>query len=251
MEPQKLREATDALIALQKKPQSLDHLPESCQPKSLDEALALQDALIVAMGEPVTGWKMSVTPEGAVMRGAILASRAKPTPASFPAASVPLLGVEAEIAFRLLRDLPPRDSDYSRAEIEDAVIALPAIEVVDSRYVSYLKAPSFDRTADFMSNGGFVYGPALEGWRKLDLERIGVSLEVDNSVLVSGNGGHGAGHPILPAIALINVFRKTQGLKAGQVLTTGTYTGLNYVKPGQTVTARFAGFEPVTVTFPR
>jgi hypothetical protein len=33
------------------------------------------------------------------------------------------------------------------------------------------------------------------------------------------------------------------------VMTTGTYTGLNYAKPGQTVVASFAGFGSAQVAF--
>jgi 2-keto-4-pentenoate hydratase len=39
------------------------------------------------------------------------------------------------------------------------------------------------------------------------------------------------------------------GAKAGQIVTTGTYTGLAFAKPGQTVVASFAGIGAVEVTF--
>jgi 2-keto-4-pentenoate hydratase len=62
-------------------------------------------------------------------------------------------------------------------------------------------------------------------------------------------GGHPNTDPLLPAIALVNDLRKRSGVCEGQVMTTGTYTGLNFAKPGQTVTASFEGFGWAAVTF--
>jgi len=249
MQQSAINEAASTLFRLRDHRSMLAELPEGAKPATLAEAHAIQDALIAMTGERVAGWKMNVTPAGEVMRGAMLASRIWATPASVPAALVPLLGAEAEIAFRLDRDLPARGSDYSRDEIEAAVSALPAIEVVDTRFASYDAAPPLERAADLMSNGGFVPGPVLAGWRGRDLSAIEVVFEVDGEIIVQQRGGHGAGDPLLPAIALINEFRRGPGLAAGTFLTTGTYTGLRFVKPGQRVVVRFEGGSAVEITF--
>jgi 2-keto-4-pentenoate hydratase len=41
------------------------------------------------------------------------------------------------------------------------------------------------------------------------------------------------------------------GIAVGTIVTTGTYTGLNFAKPGQVAIARFPGFGSATVTFDR
>jgi 2-keto-4-pentenoate hydratase len=87
----------------------------------------------------------------------------------------------------------------------------------------------------------------VEDWRKLDLPNIAVTLTVGGVELVRRNGGHPAGDPLLPAVALVNEL--PAGVKAGQFVTTGTYTGLTHAKPGQTAVATFAGFGDVAVTF--
>ena len=61
------------------------------------------------------------------------------------------------------------------------------------------------------------------------------------------SGGHIAGDPLLPAVALVNDL--PGGIKAGQFITTGTYTGMTFAKVGQTVVAEFAGFGAVEVSF--
>jgi 2-keto-4-pentenoate hydratase len=93
-----------------------------------------------------------------------------------------------------------------------------------------------------VSNGAFVRGAPQPRWRDFDLVTIEASLIVDDDVVVQRNGGHPAGDPLKPAVELVNALRSEGGVRAGQVMTTGTYTGLTFVKPGQTVTAAFDGF---------
>ena len=74
-----------------------------------------------------------------------------------------------------------------------------------------------------------------------------MTLTIGGKEIVRRNGGHPAVDPLLPAVALVNEL--PAGAKAGQIVTTGTYTGLNFAKPGQKVTAKFAGFGAVEVSF--
>jgi 2-keto-4-pentenoate hydratase len=50
-------------------------------------------------------------------------------------------------------------------------------------------------------------------------------------------------------VALVNNFRATHGVKAGQIVTTGTYTGLNRVKTGESVVGSFTGFGSAQLDF--
>ena len=224
-------------------------LPASARPADLAEAHAIQDATATALGDPVSGWKVAITPAGEVMRGAIFRSRMLASPAVLPASVVPLLGIEAEIAFRFERDLPPREAEYSEAEITEATTALAAIEIVDSRFQNYKDTPLLDRTADCMSNGALVSGTARPDWRMIDLAGLAVTLTVNGEVVIQQTAGHAAGNPIRPAVPLVNALRQAGGVKAGQVITTGTYTGLVFVKPGDHVVAAFAGFGTAEIRF--
>ena len=73
---------------------------------------------------------------------------------------------------------------------------------------------------------------------------------VDGVAIVAQASSHPAGDPLLPAVALVNDLRAGEGVAAGQVMTTGTCSGLNFVKPGQSVIAKFADFGTAEVTFP-
>lgn len=243
--------AVDALIAARRSRTRITSLPGGSHPADVGEALTIQDAVIAKLGERIAGWKVAIDKDGKVMRGAIIGSRMLQSPASLLAADVPLLGMEAEIAFLFDRALPPRDSDYTASEIRDAVTALVGIEIVDSRFLDYANAPPLDRTADCMSNGAFVVGTHRSDWQRFDLATLEATLRVNGEVVVRKTGGHVAGDPILPAIALVNTLRRTKGVAEGQIITTGTYTGLNFVKPGDRVAVEFSGFGTAEITLTR
>lgn len=244
MDQSAVTQAAELLVAARRTGKLLDALPASCKPQTLDDAFAIQDATLAALGETVAGWKAALV-NGRVVRGAIMASRVFESGARVAAATMPLLGIEAEIAFRFERDLPP--GQYSYEDVAAAVSAFAAIEIVDLRFRSHHDVTEQERNADFVTNGGFVRGPSAAGWRGLDLTNIAVTLTIGGEVIVKRNGGHAAGDPFLPAFALANDL--PDGIKAGQFITTGTYTGLTVAKVGQTAVAAFAGFGAVEVGF--
>ena len=99
-----------------------------------------------------------------------------------------------------------------------------------------------DRTADCMSNGAFIVGTRRPDWRSFDLAGLEATLKVNGHIVVQKTGGHVAGDPILPAIALVNALRLTSGVQAGQLITTGTFTGLYFAAQGDAIEVAFAGF---------
>lgn len=217
------------------------------RPQTVADAHAIQDATVAALGEAIAGWKVSVA-DGEVMRGALIASRVLPSPARMRAADVPMLGLEAEIAFRLDRDLPPREKPYSKDAIADCVTALVAIEVVDTRFARYADTQMLDRLADFISNGGLITGTVRPDWRSIDLAALKATLSINGVTVVEQTGGHVTRDPIIPAIALINALRQ-EGIAKGRVITTGTFTGLYIAKPGDRVVASFEGFGSAELQF--
>ena len=89
-------------------------------------------------------------------------------PGIFPAATQRLFGIEAEVAFRLARDLPKRDKSYARDEIVAAIASMhPVIELVDTRFADFAKIDALSKLADNQSNAALIYGPAVPGWQSL------------------------------------------------------------------------------------
>jgi len=227
----------------------IDALPDGLVPADLEEAHAAQMATAAALGETIAGWKVAITKDGEVMRAPLFGSRMFSSPAQIPASLAPLLGIEVEIAFRFERALAPRAGQYAADEVASAVTALAAIEVVDSRFRNRSEVPALALTADCMTNGAFVAGTMRSDWRSFDLSGLEASLIVNGEVMVQRVGGHSEVDPLRPAVWIANALRTSGGIAAGQIVTTGTFTGLTIVKPGDRVVGRFAGFGEAEVCF--
>jgi 2-keto-4-pentenoate hydratase len=250
MEKHVMEHAVAALIDARRNGTRPVALPDGAHPADIDAAHAIQDAVVSALGERVAGWKVAISPAG-VMRGAILGSRVLESQARMPSAGLPLLGIEAEIAFLFERDLPPRAAEYSAVDIADAVTAVVGIEIVGTRFRDYDQAPALDRTADCMSNEAFVLGTRRADWRAHDLAGLEAELRVNGTTITRQIGGHVTRDPLVPAVALVNLLRLGVGVRAGQFITTGTFTGLFRATPGDDVTVSFIGFGTASINLLR
>lgn len=224
-------------------------LPVELQPKTIDEGHAIQDATVALLNETIGGWKVGLDKAGIMSRAPIFKNDIQANPGHVEKSTSNLRGIEAEIAFRFLKELPARDSDYSRKEIEDAVEAFAAIELLNSRYADPRPRSTLEKLADRIIQGGIVCGTPRADWKAVDWAKLEVVLTVDGTDIASGTGTHPVGDPVAPALALVNSLRKTSGVKAGQIMTTGTWTGVNFVGPDSLAVANFDGFEPVLAQF--
>src|SRR5215467_1561170 len=105
----------------------LKDLTPDCRPKSLGEAFAVQDAVTQILGERIRGWKVASGGDGGLLRAALLESVFFEGDSEIESAAVSYLGIEAEVAFKLMADLPSRSTPYVRDEVARAVWACPAI----------------------------------------------------------------------------------------------------------------------------
>jgi 2-keto-4-pentenoate hydratase len=225
-------------------------------PASLDDAYRIQDRVLAALGpgRRPTAWKVSPPRPGfGSVASPIPADRVLRSPAAVRAASYNVVGIEAEVAFRLGRDLAPRAAPYSAAEIADAVAeALVAIELVDTRLANREQAPMLWNLADFQSNGALVVGGGRRDWRGHDFRAQRVELLVDGAARKDAVGAYPGGDPFapLPWIAA-HCAARCGGLRAGDVVTTGSWTGLEFVGAGAEVVARFPGIGEARVSVAR
>jgi 2-keto-4-pentenoate hydratase len=239
------------LLAARASGRPIEALPAALIPASADEAYAVQDRVTPMLGA-VAGWKVGAPSPTAEIHGAPLCGDGvAPSPARWPAARFRVRGVEAELAFRIGRALPPRAAPYGDDEVWAAVATLhPAIEIVESRFVDPRPMDKLAVLADHQSNGAFCYGAPVETWRAIDFLVQPVRLLIDGNEVARARGGNAAGHPGRLLTWLANhCARRVRGLAAGDIVTTGSHTGLHFAKPGTTVTAEFAGIGAASVTF--
>ncbi len=247
------RQAAETLVTARLSGHKIDRIPADCAPRSEVEAWAIQAEVARRLGVEIGGWKVGMSPGNAPVAAPIFAPDIHASPVRVSVGREAGVIVEAEVAFRLARDLPPRRdrSAYTAAEVLDAVGgAFAAIEIVISRYRSLADVPKLDMLADNQANGGFVFGQVMAGWRGLALPQLPVALEVAGKTIVERQGGNPAGDPVPPLVWLANhLATHGDGLKAGQIVTTGSYTGMNPARPGERVVARFSGLGEAIVDF--
>ena len=249
MDQQKIERAAALLVQARRSMQPIANLPEDVRPASIAEAHAIQDATTAALGKRVDAYKANAPPTSDPTRGVIYDGTILSSPARIPAAQVPNCGVEGEVAFVFRRDLPARATDYTRDEVAASVDALAAIEVVHSRYADRTKVSNLETLADSISNGAFVHASPLADWRGLELGKLKVTLTVNGATVLEQVGGHPTNDPLGIAVALVNMMRAQNGVRAGQFVTCGSCTGLKFLQPGDVCGVRFAGLGAAEVTF--
>lgn len=248
-----LLEATDLLLDARRTGTTIADLPPALQPTSMEEAFWVQSQLILSFGD-VGGWKVGApspdaTPLCAPMPAAWIAGNAS----SLVVSQFRFRGLEAEVAFLLGSDLPARSEPYTEEEIADAIKSChPAIEILESGLTDPT-SPSINRLsqiADLQMHGGFVYGSAYADWRSIDFSKERVSLAVDSVVRVERIGSNTSGNlmRLLPWLAN-EASTRTGGLRAGQWITTGSWTGVERGASGQVVDVTFGHLGRVSCSF--
>ena len=200
----------------------------------------------------VGGWKVGARSADAAPHFAPLARAGLyASPAAFSAAHFPMRGIEVEVGFRLGADLPPRTRPYDGTEVARAVdAALVLIEVVESRLADVRAAGPLWALADNQSHGAFVLGEARAEWQRLELHAPAVRLVFGGRVVVDGSCDHPAGDAFSLLVALANATGgHCGGLRAGQVVATGTLTGLEQAPVATTVHASVRGLGDVRLRF--
>jgi len=124
------------------------------------------------------------------------------------------------------------------------------IEVIESGLLDPLKAARLSMIGDLQMHGGFVYGPAVVDWQKIDFKTEHVFIAVDGMVRVERTGSNTSGDlmRLLPWLANEGS-KRTGGLKAGQWVTTGSWTGVTVADPGSAANVEFSAAGEVHLRF--
>jgi 2-keto-4-pentenoate hydratase len=220
-------------------------------PPRPEDAYAVQDAVARHLGA-VAGWKVGAKgPNETPSAAPLLADLIRPSPATWPSDALHMIGIEAEIAFRIGRDIEPRSEPLDEEEVCRAVESVhAAIEIVDTRLMGWADADRLWVLADNQSNGGFVYDPDGIAWRNQDFSDASVCLSINDRTIMERRGGNPSGDPRwLLRWLLGHCVQHRGGLRAGMLVTTGSYTGMTFIDPGASVEATFHGIGTAKVSF--
>jgi 2-keto-4-pentenoate hydratase len=238
----------------------IDGLPPACRPNSRAEGYAIQAEVAKLSGHAVAGWKIaatSVAGQKHIKVDGPLAGRLLAHTQKRPGGRVPLAGnvmnvAEGEFAFRMAGDLPSRSTPYSVDDVLSAVGALHlAIEVPNSRYREFAKVGTAQLIADTACACWFLLGPESDAsWRDTDLSQHGVVAYRNGQVAGEGSGANVLGDPRVALAWIANeLCTFADGLRAGEVVMTGTCLVPVAVAPGDHVRMDFGRLGSIETAF--
>ena len=225
---------------------------------SIEAAYGVQRKTEALLAMPRCGWKVGATSQEAQRvldidepaTAPMFAPTCFQSPADvavFPGQSA---SVESEFAFRFARNLPKRPTPYSLDEVMDAVDALlPAIEVVGGRFEGgFGRIGPIRLIADMVAHTAFVSGQEITDWRGIDLRSHTVSLFKNGERVGEGTGSLVLGDPLLVLHWTANhLLSRGELIRAGQIVTTGTCTGITPVMENDVLIADFGTLGKVEV----
>ncbi len=171
------------------------------------------------------------------------------SPADAGAWPLRLRGIEAEVALRLARDVDAAAAaGLDGAEAASLVDAMcVSIEIVESRWAEGLAAPALAKLADLQSHGALVLG-AWVPYRPRDWAAQVCCVRIGTQPPVEHRGSHALADPlfVLPAW-LRHATRDGRSVRAGSVVTTGSWVGILHAAAGDLVGAEFPGIGHASV----
>ena len=238
------------LIQARRTNRSIDEVPEHLIPGDAAAAGAVDDRVAELSGWPVLGWKIGCTSHasqqvlktGQPFAGriySVLGDGADLTTDQLP--SEPF--VEAEFAFRIGQQIAPTAPLVSRSELVASIATtLPALEVVGGRYTNMIGMSVSLLGADAGINTHLVLGEPNAEVDPARLIDAAAEMRVDDAVTGSGSGADVLGDPINALLWLAaQLHRRGIAIEPGQVITTGTATGLAHLPPGSSAKATLEG----------
>ena len=240
----------------------LRSLAAEAAPRDESEGYRIQGAvhdLLAADFGALAGYKIGCT--SAVMQqyldishpcsGGVFSSGVHPSGVSLPAHDFVRVGVECEIAVRLARGLAPGQAPFTAAAVADAVEAyLPAIEIVDDRYADWQSIGAPTLVADDFFAAGCVLGNPVARPLAPDLLDVVGHAVINGIEAGRGTGADVLGHPLHALAWLANQLATSgKGLRAGQIVLTGSLVKTVWLKPGDRVTMDLSGLGAVEVAF--
>ncbi len=263
--PWSIDRLVDALVAARRGGDRVTAERVASAVRSTDDAYRVQgrvDALLWPEARP-TVWKAGADSRDSLPTAAPIApSLVHANGAVLSSSAFPVRIVEAEIAYCFGVDLPPRELPYTTDEVAEAVATMHvAIEIVTPRIVDYQVASAIAKLADHGINGAFVLGDGVRSWRRIALRDQKATLSLGGKVVERVQGSHALGNPAvllpwfvahlgrLPTRDADGNAGPPRGVKAGDIVTTGSWTKVVEAKARDRVEVEFEGLGTATVAF--
>lgn len=156
--------------------------------------------------------------------------------------------MECEIAYRIGKDLT--GGSYTRDQVADAIDALvPLVEIGESRLAERKDASIGWRLADGGGNGALLVGEPIRNWRSIDIHKQPVTLTFNGEKVAEAQGSSQPDLIEVVALLVNQAGKHCGGVRAGQVVTTGSMTGNIPAKAGTQAIAAFRNLGELRASF--
>ena len=265
MTPDQITAAARALLRAEESRTQTGLLSLAHPGMTLDEAYAVQADLValkLAQGRTRIGWKIGLTSRAMQEQlkidtpdsGVLLDDMVFADGATVPKGRFIQPRVEAEIAFRMARDLSGPEA--SRDDVLQATAHVaPTLEILDTRILRTDPATGrariiTDTVSDNAANAGIVLGAGRHAVDAFDLRWVGAIVKRNGVVEETGLGAGVLDDPITGILWLVQrLARYGQGLKAGDVVLSGSFVRAVEAAPGSRFQADFGAFGQVSISF--
>jgi len=254
--------AARAIAAARRNHAPLPALPAEIVPRDEAEGYRVQRALhdlMLPVNGALAGYKIGCT-SGVMQRyldiphpcaGGVFLRGIHDSGVTLPAADYRHVGVECEIAVRLAADLVPSAAPFTHRSVADAIEAYhPAIEIVDDRYVTWETMGAPTLVADDFFAAGCVLGPPIPPAAVPDLIAVQGRAIINGVAAGQGSGADVLGHPHNALAWLANhLAAEGRGLRAGQIVLTGSLVKTVWLKAGDSAVMELDGLGRVEARF--
>ena len=255
-----MSELSTLLAALRRENRQQSGLDQRLIPSDMTAAKRIGADVAAALGWAVGGWKIAANKEkmqralrtDAPIFGRVYKQFIRQSPAALEGRTLLHPVSEAEYVVKLGEDLPPRARPYDEDEIADAVDSIhPGLEIAECRFVHDENFPPLTAIiADGSGSGSLIYGAAIPNWRTQNIAEQDVVLSVNGAERRRGDAATAIDHPLTPLTWLANELSRARiGMEAGELISTGTLTGMVLAQSDEEHVADFGPFGAVRASF--
>ncbi len=260
LESNKITAYGDALYEAMRNRTTIAPLSEQSPEITIEDAYAVSRRMLerrLADGEVMIGKKIGVTskvvmdmlnvrqPDFGFLTDKMVYGNCAEVPAS---KTLIQPKAEGEIAFVLKRDL--QGPGITNADVIAATdFVMPCFEIVDSRIRDW-QIKIEDTVADNASCGAIVLGDKTVSPLDVDLSTCGIVVTLNGEIVSTGAGAAAMGSPVNAVTWLANTLGAFGiGLKAGELILSGSLVPLQAVSPGDAMQMEIGGIGQASVRF--
>lgn len=251
--------AAELLVWSRRQGAPLPALPPDLAPETLEHGYDIQLAAFRLRASSLAGFKIGLTSAeaqraaGAVapIVGHLACGDILRSPARVAAGQQHLRIVEAEIILEMDHDLDAGDLPFTESQVEQSIrTAFAGIEICNSRLSNTDDPPLASVVADNSNADLLVVGEPLADWSYETLANLSVTLAHRRGPVVQGSTHRVLGHPLKSLTWLANwLSARGEGLRRGQLIATGSCTGITEAASDDRVIATFGGAARAAVEF--